>query len=202
MKRRLRVFVVGGFFLLAVVLPASITFYTDWLWFGEVGYQDVFARTLTAQGTLGIAAMAVAFCVLLVNLRVAMRMVSPRHVVVSTREGPLTIAINRQRIQFAGLAVAAGLSVLFGLFGSGQWQEWLLFRYAQPFGEMDPILGRDVSFYLFRLPFLDLVSGYLLALVLLAGITAGAVYVLSGAIGLDGVRGPRFTSRPIAPART
>ena len=50
MKRRLRVFVVGGFFLLAIVLPASITFYTDWLWFGEMGYQAVFARSLAAQG--------------------------------------------------------------------------------------------------------------------------------------------------------
>ena len=90
---------------------------------------------------------------------------------------------------------SAGLAVLFGLFGSGQWLEWLLFRYAQPFGDVDPVLGRDVSFYVFRLPFLDLLSGYLLALVLLAGATAGAVYVLAGAIGLDLNRGPRIAGQ-------
>jgi uncharacterized membrane protein (UPF0182 family) len=190
--KRWRVLLVGGFFLLAIILPAAITFYTDWLWFGEVGYQDVFARTLKAQGTLGVAAMAVAFGFLLVNLRFAMRTVSARQVVVHTREGPLTIAIDRRRMQPLGTAVAAGLAVLFGLFGSGQWQEWLLFRYAQPFGDVDPVLGRDVSFYVFRLPFLDLLSGYLLALVLLSGVIAGVVYVLAGAIGLDLNRGPRI----------
>ena len=168
MKGRLRVFVVGGFFLLAIVLPASITFYSDWLWFGETGYQAVFARSLAAQGTLGALAMAVAFVVLFVNLRIAMRMISPRQVVVHTREGPLAIAIDRHRMQPLSTAVAVGLAVLFGLFGSSQWQEWLLFRYAQPFGDVDPVLGRDVSFYVFRLPFLDLLNGYLLALVLLA----------------------------------
>ena len=194
MKRRWRVFLVGGFFLLAIVLPASITFYTDWLWFGEMGYQDVFARTLAAQGTLGALAMAVAFGVLFVNLRIAMRMVSPRQMVVHTREGPLAIAIDRRRMQPLGTAVVVALAVLFGLFGSGQWQEWLLFRYAQPFGDVDPILGRDVSFYVFRMPFLDRLSGYLLALVLLAGVVAGAVYVLAGAIGLDLNRGPRIAA--------
>jgi uncharacterized protein len=195
MKRRWRVFVVGGFFLLAIVLPASITFYTDWLWFGEMGYQDVFARTLAAQGTLGAVAMAVAFGVLFVNLRIAMRMISPRQMVVHTREGPLAIAIDRYRVQPLGTAVAVGLAVLFGLFGSSQWQEWLLFRYAQPFGDVDPVLGRDVSFYVFRMPFLDLLSGYLLALVLLAGVTAGVVYVLAGAIGLDLNRGPQIAGQ-------
>src|SRR4026208_692466 len=108
MKRRLRVFVVGGFFLLAIVLPASITFYTDWLWFGEMGCQALFARSLAAQGTLGALAMGVAFVVLFVNLRIAMRMISPRQVVVHTREGPLAIAIDRHRMQPLSTAAAVG----------------------------------------------------------------------------------------------
>ena len=38
----------------AVVLggPALVTLYTDWLWFGEVGYQQVFTTVFSSQGTL------------------------------------------------------------------------------------------------------------------------------------------------------
>ena len=32
--------------------PSLVRFYTDWLWFGEVGYQQVFFTMLRAQGTL------------------------------------------------------------------------------------------------------------------------------------------------------
>ena len=53
MTRNWRISVVGAFFALVVVMPAAVTFYTDWLWFGETGYREVFVRKLTAQGTLG-----------------------------------------------------------------------------------------------------------------------------------------------------
>ena len=46
-----------------------------------------------------------------------------------------------------------------GLFASSQWQAWLMFQHAQPFGESDPILGHDIGFYVFRLPFLELLRG-------------------------------------------
>ena len=187
---------MGGFFLLAIILPAAVTFYTDWLWFGEMGYQDVFVRTLTAQGTLGVAAMAVAFGVLLVNLRIAMRTISPRQVVVHTREGPLAIAIDRRRMQPLGTAVAAGLAVLFGLFGSGQWQEWLLFRSRPAVRRRGSCArqGRQLLCLPAALPGCCS-AGICSRWSLLAGVIAGAVYVLAGAIDLDLNRGPRI-ARP------
>ena len=56
--RRLPVAVV----LLAVffLVPSSVEFYTDWLWFGEVGYQHVFLRALSIKSTLGAAALGAA----------------------------------------------------------------------------------------------------------------------------------------------
>jgi uncharacterized protein len=185
MTRSRRVPVIGAFFFLVVVLPAAVTFYTDWLWFGETGYQDVFLRKLTAQGMLGGAAAAVAFGLLLFNLRVAMRTVSPRALVLQTREGPISIAVDRRRLQPVGTIVAAAVAILVGLFAASQWQEWLLFRHAQPFGDVDPVLGKDIGFYVLRLPFLNALQGYLLAVVVLAGLLAGAVYAISGAVYFD-----------------
>ena len=58
-------------------MPAALTFYIAWLWFGETGYQGVFIRTFTAQATLGGSAIAAAFAVLWLNVRVDRRMISP-----------------------------------------------------------------------------------------------------------------------------
>ena len=95
---------------------------------------------------------------------------------ITTREGLLAIAVDRRRLQPIGTAVAAGLALLFGLFAWSQWQQWLLFRHAQPFGDVDPVLGKDLSFYVLQLPFLETLQGFLLALVVLGGLIAGAVY--------------------------
>ena len=51
---------------------------------------------------------------------------------------------------------------------------------AVPFGQADPILGRDVSFYVFTLPFLQFVRGIAQTLVVLAALGAGALYLISG----------------------
>ena len=61
------------------------------------------------------------------------------------------------------------LALLFGVVCSSQWQDWLLFRHGLPFGEVDPVLGKDVGFFVFQLPFLEALRGYLFALVALGG---------------------------------
>ena len=35
--------------LLSTGIPALAEFYTDWLWFKELGYEPVFLRSLSAQ---------------------------------------------------------------------------------------------------------------------------------------------------------
>jgi len=59
------------------------------------------------------------------------------------------------------------VAVLIGLWASREWELWLLWRYAVPFGQADPILGRDVGFFVYSLPFLQFVRGLLQTLVVL-----------------------------------
>ena len=48
----------------------------------------------------------------------------------------------------------AGLIGFFtGLSGQAHWEQWMLFRNAQPFGANDPEFGVDVGFYIFKYPF-------------------------------------------------
>ena len=59
MKRlplRLAAIIVVAF--VVFVVPSLVGFYTDWLWFGDVGYQRVFRTELTAKGSLLVAVFA------------------------------------------------------------------------------------------------------------------------------------------------
>ena len=59
--------------LLLITLPNLAGLYTDWLWFGETGYQGVFLKSLTTKALLGIVVFVAAFVVLLSNFRLALR---------------------------------------------------------------------------------------------------------------------------------
>jgi uncharacterized membrane protein (UPF0182 family) len=178
-RRGRLIFVVA---LFALTIPSIVEFYTDWLWFGETGYQGVFLRKLTTQVTFGAVAGVLAFGALFINIRVALRGFVAHQVVVNTREGPIAIAFDPRRAR-AVTTLAAGLvAVLLGLFASGHWLTWLMFWNGQPFGEADPVLGHDISYYVFRLPMLDALSGFLLTVVVLSALAAGAIYVLTGSL--------------------
>jgi len=174
-------------FLLPVLLlavPPLVDVYADWLWFGETGYQSVFLRTVTAQSTLGTAALVVVLAWLLLNLRPAVEMATPRAFTIMTEQGPRRVAIGGQSFRRISYAVAVLVAVILGMAAASQWESWLFFRYATEFGVRDPILGRDVAFYVFKLPFLQLVQGLLLAAVTVALIGSALAYAVTGALGL------------------
>ena len=173
------------------VLPGAVTFYTDWLWFGETGYQSVFARTLSTQSVLLVGTALVVLGLLLVSLRTALATLAQRELVVMSPEGPVTISLNRQRLQGPATALAAVVAVLFGVRAASQWQLWLMAWHGQSFGQADPIVGRDIGFYVFQLPWLETVQGMLLGLVALSAIVSLAIYVVGGAVSLDAARGLR-----------
>ena len=54
-------------FVLAFAVPSAAEFYTDLLWFREVGYEQVFLRALTARASVGLITSVLAFIVLAVN---------------------------------------------------------------------------------------------------------------------------------------
>jgi uncharacterized protein len=185
----LRLLLFGAAFLLFFLLPSSIEFYTDWLWFGETGYQSVFLRVLTTQFLLGALGFALVFAVLLANLRLAMRAAPRREFVVMTPEGPRTITVDPVRLRPLLYLLAAGGALLSAFYAASQWETWLYYLNATAFGQTDPILGHDVGFYVFSLPFYQFIQGFLLTLVIVSAIVSGLAYGLSGMLGFDPVRG-------------
>src|SRR5438093_11246670 len=83
--------------------------------------------------------------------------------------------------------VAGVLALIAALGGATHWEDYLLFRQAVPFGQTDPLFGKDLGFYIFALPFLTYLQEWLVGLLLFTTVGAAALYVLTHGI----VIGPR-----------
>ncbi len=198
-KRSRWLLVIPALILLLLLWPGWTGFYTEWLWFEELGYQQVFSTTLRAKMLLGVIAALLAGLLIWINFKLALRLTAAqsrmlRFVTVNNEQVPLP--------DIAGFVERWGLrlSLLAGaFFGLSVWDAWemvLQFRYQTPFGEIDPLYGRDIAFYVFTLPFLEFVFQqlFLLTVVCLAG--AAVLYALRGGVRLDAralrlERGPR-----------
>jgi uncharacterized membrane protein (UPF0182 family) len=160
--------------------PSLVSFYTDWLWFSELGYRQVYTTTVTAEGVLFTIVFAVTAIWLTVNLRTALASVGDVRPTLMTRDGVELPLPGRKQLQTIASGASVLVALVVGLVGAAQWETWLSWRHAVPFGQVDPILGYDVGFYVFTLPFLQFVHGLGEALVVLAALASGAIYLISG----------------------
>jgi uncharacterized membrane protein (UPF0182 family) len=116
------------------------------------------------------------------NLRVALSSIGDLRPVFTTREGlEVTLPSGRQ-LRSLATSAAPLLAVILGLYAAGRWEDWLTWRIGVPFGVADPILNRDVGFYVYSLPFLQLVRGMGQAFVVLAALASGALYLVIGSL--------------------
>src|SRR5690606_24870603 len=87
------------------------------------------------------------------------------------------------------------LAIFMGAGAAAQWKDWILFNHEVPFGTKDATFGRDIGFYVFRLPFIEfLVSWIFAALVVTLLATLVADY-FNGGIIAQAPRGTHFSDR-------
>jgi uncharacterized membrane protein (UPF0182 family) len=176
--------IVAAFLLF--IVPTAAGFYTDWLWFREIGYEGVFLRSLNAQGLVFALTFGIVFVFLYVNLRFARRRTSERRRVVLGR-GADGQEISLEGPQIAGLAMPVSIIValLSGIAGASGWMRWLSYFHAAPFAETDPLFGREIGFYVFRLPIYQAVRQQALLVSVIALFGCLLYYVLSGSFVVE-----------------
>jgi len=180
---RITIIVVAAVILL--VTPAAVSFYTDWLWFSEVGYQSVLWRQIATQTTLGVAVGVGAFALLAVNLRVTLAFLAQPSLMIGTMQDGRPLVLGRRQLRRIALAAALVVALVLGLSASASWLAVLEYLNQTPFGQADPLFGRDVAFYVFTLPVLDLARGMLLVVVVLSLLASAGLYVVSGGLSFD-----------------
>ncbi len=181
-------------FVILGVLGQLLPLYTDYLWFQEVKLTSVFTTILWAKLALGLAA-GLAFAILVyVNVYLAAR--STASDVLVELDDPfglpsrLVIEPLFRKFLLPGTLV---LGFLAGSAASGQWETFLKFLNAQPFNVQDSLFGRDVGFYVFRLPVLQTLYAWGMTALGLTFLLVVATTILHRGIQIT-PRGPRVAA--------
>ena len=180
---------------LLLAVPSAAVFYTDWLWFQELGYQGVFLRTYNAKLLVFVATFTVAFLFLFTNLRLARRALTRPQFILGTTEDGRPIVVESKSLAGLLLPVAVVVSFIVAISAANHWLEWLSAFNAVSFGERDVLFNRDVSFYVFQLPILVLVRQQALLLTVLALGSSALLYLLSGNVSMEPRYGVAFWPR-------
>jgi len=190
---RLGLWLLLGFIVLTG-LGQAVPLYTDWLWYGEVGFTQVFTTVLSLRGWLFLGAGGVVFLFMYGNLWVAARTAAPD--VLWELDDQLGLpgrAVLEPLIRRLLLPVIAVIAVLSGLRAGASWEMILGYVNATPFGVADPLFGRDLSFFVFELPLWRFLYSGALTLVIGTLLLSVATYVLLRSLVLT-AQGPRLAA--------
>jgi uncharacterized protein len=193
--RRWILVLLGALFVVLIAAGSLARFYTDFLWFQEVGKTGVFWGRISAQVIIGVVAGIGTALIVGANLFLADRLAPRYRLVVAPRPG----AADQYRAALGPymrplrIVVSVLLGLIVGLQTSGLWATFLLWRNRTPFGDRDAQFGRDIGFYVFELPFQRAVFGWLFSSLVLATVLTVIAHYLLG-----GIR-PQAESNRIAP---
>ena len=181
--------IILGLIILFGVVSFARSVYTDLLWYDSLGFRSIFLKITVTRivlfliGAIGVAAIvgtslrfAHAYTAGAINLPI-----------------PTEVSSVLPRVILWGSVIAvAVLGVIFGSVLASRWELFLRFTNSVPFGQVDPVYGQDLGFYIFSMPLYSFLQGWTLGLgivTLLATIAVhfinyslrGASYELTGA---------------------
>lgn len=167
-------FLAGLFFFASSI----ITFVTDFWWFSEVNYTEIFLKSLTTQLIVGTAAGVFAAIFLVTNLLIAAHSRIPWHATLPESMFGRPVSINDRIVKRILIPLSIIFSFLIGLIASTFWPEVLKFFAASPFAQKDPLFNQNIAFYVFTIPVYTLALGILKTLIVLSLIGTAVIYIL------------------------
>ena len=180
-----------GLVLLGAILLVVVKL-LDWtaelLWFRALGYELVFWRLRLAEVAMFVIAFVPVFVYVLLNLLILARfsdlqsLLRGRGSTGISQSWPGMAQSDARRLRPLLILWSAATAAIVGFAFYGEWDRFLRLVWAQDFGTTDPIFLRDVGFYLFVLPFLNLVQTSLVLLTLSVTLMLGLAYFGTGAL--------------------
>ena len=172
---------------IGAILFSVADLYTNVLWFDQLGFLSVLSTQIFAQSAL-FAAGAVSFALITgVSLWLAYRF-RPVYIRFPDENSPFEQyrQLLEQLRRVVMIGVPLGLGVLAGLAVAPSWGIVLSYLNRTPFGETDPQFGLDISFYIFDLPFLVGLVGFLSGAFLISLLLTAGVHIIYGSIKFNG----------------
>src|SRR5271170_4907840 len=181
------------FLLILAVLAAilfgartALSYYVDVLWFGSLGYGEVFWKTLSLQWGIFTAFTAATFLILYGSFLALKRAHLP------DLPSGHTIFIGGKPLKLPVEPVLRVIALVISLIiaaatGAGMMEEWpslALYWYSPGstggVSVFDPIFGRPLNFFLFTLPAWQLIVGWLLTLAVIICVLAAFFVLITG----------------------
>jgi hypothetical protein len=183
--------VILGVIVLAVTLAATV--WTDVLWFDSVGFTKVFWVELWTKIGLFVACALFTAAVVASSLLIGYR---TRPVYPPVSEEQQNLDHYRELLEplrkLATIAAPAFLGIFAGSAGASQWQTFLLWVNRVPFGSKDAQFNLDIGFFVFTLPWLRFLVGFLTMTLLLGVLAAAVTHYVYGGLQLQ-TKGERTT---------
>jgi hypothetical protein len=152
------------------------------LWAGSLGVGATHAHFARMSTALAGSAFLVAVCWCVGNLLLVYRSIRAVHVPRKLGNLEIVEAVPRPVLLVGAIAIGAALAAALSHGAGGWWYARALAQYTAELGFRDPVLGRDVSYYLFHLPwqrtlhtFFTLLTGVVLLVVATLYLAVGAV---------------------------
>lgn len=181
-----KTYIAIAFLLIVLGLSVSNTLIhlvTEVWWFDAVGFTQVFWTRLTWQILIGVVTFVVYLSFLWGNYRLAIRgQPSSNLSLVVNRSWE----VNRRRfVNYAALILISLIALMVATASIDAWETVLKYLHSSSFGSNEPIFGKDIGFYVFRLPLYESIRYWLWGLIVSAVIVSFLVYGFNGAILSD-----------------
>src|SRR5665811_1139557 len=191
-RRRRRFLLILGV-LAGVVFGGrtALSYYVGVLWFGSLGYGDVFWKTLSLQWGVFAAFAAATFLILYGSFLALKRAHLPDlpagHTILIGGQ-PVKLPVEPV-LRLIALGVSLVIAAATGGAMTGEGPTLALFWFARRTGGgiVDPIFAKPLNFFLFALPAWQLIAGWLLTLsVITCALAAFFILITGGARVLTG----------------
>ena len=149
-KKRGRIWpkVVIALIVIILLFLCLIGFITDFLWFRELDYVSVFFTKLFTQLKIGIPTFIIVTFLAYVYLKFLKRGYFKK---VTSDE-----VTDHRKLNLISWGLAGIYGAVTTFFAVTQlWFQMLQFTNSTDFGKSDPLYGKDISFYVFRLDFIE-----------------------------------------------
>ncbi|NLI93980.1 MAG: UPF0182 family protein [Peptococcaceae bacterium] len=178
------------------VLSAGSGMYEDWLWYKDLGYETLFWTPFLSKFLIQLINGTILF------LLISATLLSGRHAfatfynerfrkrirLVEEINRPL-VAISQRKVTVTLLLISAGISVVVSfIVGFTGWMDVISFFNSSPFHYSDPLFNKDLSFFVFKLPFLLTIYKAFFSPVLILTFFTVFFYVITGVIRFNSIR--------------
>ncbi len=177
--------IIGAIVILGLIIVVSSGFLVDLQWFKEVGYLNVFTKTLFTKVLVFIPTFIIFFASIVFYIKTL-----KSKFLSFVDEVEFGFNISNVTNKFIGGISAIVAFIVSLLFTESFWYKILQFINATPTNIKDPIYSLDASFYMFKLPLIKSILSLFMFIIIVLGVVALIFYfTLKAQEGINGLRG-------------